>query len=164
MAALDGEGSPVSIDLQLMELQYKPVVLDGALRMPPYGTDCGLDLITSMPSQLTPGDTLDISCGVAVALPKGTFGYIVARSSTWVRWGLLVIPGVIDEGWRGELKVLVYYPPQNGRGEGPITIPKGTRLGQMLILPNLLPMTRAVEVDQLPLSERQEHGFGSSGL
>jgi dUTP pyrophosphatase len=76
----------------------------------------------------------------------------------------MVIPGVIDEGWRGELFTMAYRPP----GVRPVRttdgyIPAGTRLAQLIVLPNLMRQVQLVQVDTLPESERGRRGFGSSG-
>lgn len=140
------------------------LLVSGALVAPPYQGDCGLDLVTATDATIPENHWVDIPCGVSVAMPPGTFGWICARSSTWVKHGLLVIPGVIDEGWRGELFTMAYRPSigrMDLRQDG--YIPAGTRLAQLIIMPNLLQMTRLIPVDTLPASERGQRGFGSSG-
>lgn len=138
--------------------------LGGALQPPPYPSDCGLDLVTSEDAVVRRGSWTDIPCGVAVALPPGTFGYIAARSSTWIRHGILVIPGVIDEGWRGELFTMAYRPALafSHYDYNPV-IPKGTRLAQLIVLPNLVKDIKVVPVSDLPPADRGTRGFGSSG-
>jgi dUTP pyrophosphatase len=132
-----------------------------------YPGDCGLDLEITEDIRLLPGESANVPCGVAVALPPGTFGWICGRSSTWTRWGLWVMPGIIDEGWRGELRTLVYRPwgPALDDDYAPVTIPEGTRLAQLIVLPNLMDKVRVIRPagDRLPESERGESGFGSTG-
>ena len=134
-----------------------------AFDYPAYRNDCGLDLALAEDTEIPDGGTVNAPTGVAVALPPGTFGWIVARSSTWTRHGLLVLPGIIDEGWRGELRVLLHRPVIN-QFRPPLELKAGTRLGQLLVLPNLVPGLRYAEADELPPGERGEQGFGSSGL
>jgi deoxyuridine 5'-triphosphate nucleotidohydrolase len=138
---------------------------DGPPFTPPaYAGDCGLDLALSHDVEVEQGGTVNAPCGVAVALPAGTFGYITGRSSTWIRHGLLVVPGVIDEGWRGELYTVLYRPLQVGPEK--LHLPAGTRLAQLILLPNLLEglQVHFVKPDTaLPVSERGISGFGSSG-
>lgn len=130
-----------------------------------YPGDCGLDLATDREFALAPGQSDDVPCGVAVALPPGTFGYITGRSSTWTRWGLWVMPGVIDEGWRGELRTLVHRPWVPGPQDDLISVPRGTRLAQLIVLPNLISQVTLWRVlpGELPPHERGERGFGSTG-
>lgn len=148
----------------LIRPQLLVTSLGGALQAPPYPSDCGLDLVTSEDAVVRRSSWANIPCGVAVALPTNTFGYIVARSSTWLRYGIIVIPGVIDEGWRGQLFTMAYRPALafSHYDYNPI-IPKGTRLSQLLVLPNLVKSVRVTPVDELPPSDRGERGFGSSG-
>jgi len=137
---------------------------------PSYEGDCGLDLATTEEVVIGPGESANVPCGVAVALPPGTFGWITGRSSTWVKWGLWVMPGIIDEGWRGELRTLVHYPwkpdslSESGGAEAKV-IPAGTRLAQLIVLPNLMAQLKLWRVlpDDLPSSDRGTQGFGSTG-
>lgn len=136
----------------------------------PYAGDCGLDLAITKNVDLWPGQSANVPCGVAVALPPGTFGWIVGRSSTWSKHGLIVMPGIIDEGWRGELRVLVHRPYQPDTllddNHACLHIPAGTRLAQMIVLPNLMGQIKVEQVDttdDLPRSDRGTNGFGSSG-
>lgn len=132
-----------------------------------YAGDCGLDLATIRDLHLRQGEMVNASCGVAVALPPGTFGWIIGRSSTWSRWGLQVMPGIIDEGWRGELRAMIYRPHISeslaDRRDVTICVPRGTRLAQLIILPNRLSGLVIREVDKLPPGSRGTRGFGSSG-
>ena len=131
-----------------------------------YEGDCGLDLITSEAASVCPGGTADIPCGVAVALPPYTFGWITGRSSTWSKWKLQVVGGIIDEGWRGELFTMVHRPvifPDDRDDQ--LIVPAGTRLAQLIILPNLASQVELYRVhpDDLPASDRGTSGFGSTG-
>lgn len=131
-----------------------------------YEGDCGLDLAITGEAVIEPGNIANLACGVAVALPPGTFGWITGRSSTWSKWGLQVMPGIIDEGWRGELYAMVYRPVlYPAVGDHRLVVPAGTRLAQVIILPNLMAQTRLYRVmpDDLPGSDRGTQGFGSTG-
>jgi dUTP pyrophosphatase len=129
----------------------------------PFPGDCGLDLATTRDVRLLPGESQDLPCGVAVALPPGTFGWVTGRSSTWSKWGLWTMPGIIDEGWRGELRALVHRPWDGSYGNQVLRIPAGTRIAQLIVLPNLLGQVQIQQVGTLPPSERGTRGFGSSG-
>jgi dUTP pyrophosphatase len=96
------------------------------------------------------------STGLAFKIPKGYFGLIKARSSQALK-GLEVGGGVIDSGYVGEVKLILY----NVKGRGRIEIEKGERVAQILFIPVLtLPL---VEVDELSETERGNGGFGSTG-
>lgn len=151
-------------------LSYKVVrdVSSWPFRPPAYRNDCGLDLAIAVDTRISPGGTVNVPTGVAVALPPSTFGWVVARSSTWTKYGLLVLPGIIDEGWRGELFVMMHRPlkPVFDLDEVPaedLVLAAGTRLGQLLVLPNLLEGIQYDLVRELPEGSRGLKGFGSSG-
>jgi dUTP pyrophosphatase len=84
---------------------------------------------------------------------------VVPRSGLALRDGLGVLngPGLIDAGYRGEIKViLINHDPEAER-----RIAVGDRIGQLVLID--LPAIRFDEVDALPASERGEGGFGSTG-
>ena len=97
--------------------------------------------------------------GVAVAIPPGYAGLILPRSGRAFKEGLALVnsPGLIDSGYRGELKVVVV----NLDFEEPIYVGRGDKIAQLVVQ-----RTENVElelVDKLPSSERGSRGFGSSG-
>lgn len=121
-----------------------------------YEGDAGFDLYCSESMVLQPGDYLDIPTAVQVALPTGYWALITGRSSTWRKRNLLVVDGVIDNGYRGELFSAVY-----NTGQSAVVIDRGERLAQMILLP--VWGGRLVQVEELPASERGSNGFGSTG-
>lgn len=123
-----------------------------------YHDDAGLDLPVLGGVWVPPGVTADVPCGLAIQLPQGTFGLIVGRSSTRRNRGLLVHPGIIDVGWRGDLFALV----ENLTDEV-VQIGEGERLAQLIILPNLTSMYAPEWVDELDPHDRGTNGFGSTG-
>jgi len=122
-----------------------------------YADDAGIDLTCVQDYELLPGQFVDVRTQVdAVQLPDGYWGLITGRSSALRRWRLHVPVGVIDPGWRGPLYVGVW-----NLSETPITITTGSRLGQLILLPNNPAQVLAVErVDDAP---RGVSGFGSTG-
>lgn len=133
--------------------------LDWALPKRHYDDDAGLDLYVTESTLVRPGEFRDVPAGCRTALPRGTFGLILGRSSTTRKRGVMVTPGVIDVGWRGHLFVGVF-----NAGVRMQTIQKGDRIGQVLLLPNLmLGYAPRVETGELPEHERGERGFGSTG-
>lgn len=121
-----------------------------------YEGDAGFDLYCSRDMTIAPGDYVDIPTSVSVALPKGYWALVTGRSSAWRKRGLLVIDGVIDNGYRGELFSAVYNPSSKHVG-----VNEGERLAQMILLPTW--SGRLQQVDELPASERGSNGFGSTG-
>ena len=138
-----------------------------AFEPPAYPHDCGLDLALAEDVVIRRGATANVPTGVAVALPPDTFGWITGRSSTWARHGLIVMPGILDETWRGELRVLMFRPMTiDATQTEDLHLPKGTRLAQLIVLPNLLEQVTVTTLPRelsLPEGERGEQGFGSSG-
>jgi dUTP pyrophosphatase len=138
-----------------------------AFAPPSYPDDCGLDLALSQDVEVMPGGSVNAPTGVAVALPPGTFGWITGRSSTWSKHGLVVMPGIIDAGWRGELRVMLFRPaPGMYERYESIKLEAGTRLAQLIVLPNLLGDLAVVNLSHgasLSPGTRGEKGFGSSG-
>ena len=93
-----------------------------------------------------------------MAIPEGYAGFIQPRSGLAVRHGIALVnsPGLIDSGYRGELRVVVL----NTDRESSFTIEPGMRIAQLVVM--RLPELELVEVNELPESERGVRGFGSS--
>lgn len=132
----------------------------GSLPMRGYPDDAGFDLFVDEPDGsvvIEPGDIQNIPCGVAVELPPGYWGFLVGRSSAFIR-GLIVNPGIIDPGYRGGLFAYV----RNVTGES-IRIRSGERVAQLIPIP-VFPTGVLVErVESLSSSARGTNGFGSTG-
>lgn len=98
--------------------------------------------------------------GLALAIPEGYAGFVQPRSGLAVKNGVTVLntPGLIDSGYRGELKVLLI----NTDPSEPFDIVRGERIAQLVI--QKVEQVEFDEVDSLPSSERGEGGFGSTGL
>lgn len=135
--------------------------LDPALPLPAYAHpgDAGLDLFAAQSLTLAPGERAVVPTGLALAIPEGYSGFLHARSGRAAREGLGLVnaPGVIDAGYRGEIKVILV----NLDRETPIEIRRGDRIAQLLILR----VERAAldVVDGLLPSERGDGGHGSTG-
>ena len=122
--------------------------------------DAGADLVAAESVVLDPGGGRAlISTGVAIAIPKGFAGFVQPRSGLALKHGITCLntPGLIDSGYRGELKVLLINTDPNEIFE----INKGERIAQLVI--QKVEECNFQEVEELPDSERGETGFGSSG-
>jgi dUTP pyrophosphatase len=117
--------------------------------------DAGLDLYTLSEVTLAPGEGALVETGIAIALPPGTVGLIHDRSSLGKK-GLKTFGGVIDAGYRGEIKILIRNLSQDAH-----TLQRGDRCAQLIIYPILTP--QPLEVQALPESSRASAGFGSTG-
>jgi dUTP pyrophosphatase len=153
----------------MIEVQFKKIDSNAIPPRNAYGDDAGWDLFCLEDTLVSPGVPTDVRTGIAIALPPGYFGRIIHRSSTPRRRGLLVLEGIIDAGFRGELFACAYILEQGRRnmwGEdvGPaesIQIKAGESIAQ-LIVQEVRPVVFQ-EYLELPESLRGEKGFGSSG-
>lgn len=132
---------------------------DATLPHRAHPDDAGLDLTSAEDLVIPPGGRALVGTGLAIALPPGTVGMVCPRSGLAARHGITVLngPGIIDAGYRGEVKV----PLHNTDLEEPFTLTVGDRIAQLVVLPYLAP--QLVEVDDLEATDRAESGFGSSG-
>lgn len=123
-----------------------------------HPTDAGLDLAPSETTHIAPGVVTLVPTGIAVAIPEGHVGILAARSSLAVKNSLALANGVgiIDSGYRGEIKVPVI--PLDGCHN---IAQAGYSIAQLLILPIALPTVEVVT--ELPDSERGAGAFGSTG-
>jgi dUTP pyrophosphatase len=99
-----------------------------------------------------------VATGLTIAIPDGHAGFVQPRSGLAARHGIAVLnsPGLVDAGYRGELKVVLL---NTDRAESFVVEP-GMRIAQLVVMP--VATADPVEVDELPASERGEKGFGSS--
>ena len=120
----------------------------------PYG-DLAADLYAVAACELQPGETAALSVGLALGLPPGFGALILDRSSMAMR-GLMVLAGVIDAGYRGELKVILHNLAKH-----PQSLAAGDRIAQM----RLVPLVQADFRDAASVEEtlRGVKGFGSTG-
>jgi len=123
-----------------------------------YEGDAGLDLAACERVELGPGERASVGTGLTVAIPDGHAGFVQPRSGLAARHGITILntPGLIDAGYRGELKVVLLNTDRDER----FVVEPGMRIAQLVVVPVALP--EPTEVSELPDSERGEKGFGSS--
>jgi dUTP pyrophosphatase len=135
--------------------------LDERARLPTraYPGDAGLDLYALEGVTLQPGQRAALRTGIAVEIAPGQAGLVLPRSGLAERHGLALVnaPGLIDSGYRGEVRVLLL----NTDRETPAELVAGDRIAQLMIIAVETP--EPVEVAELGGSERGAGGFGSSG-
>jgi dUTP pyrophosphatase len=140
-----------------------PVVrLDPGLELPSYARlgDAGLDLRAAEGVVLAPGGGRAlVGTGIAVAIPVGFAGFVQPRSGLAARQGVTCLntPGLIDAGYRGEIKVLLVNTDPTVEA----VIERGDRIAQLVV--QSVAHCRLVEVSELPPSERGDGGFGHTG-
>lgn len=134
--------------------------LDRELPLPgrAHDDDAGIDLVSAVQVTLASGERAPVPTGVAVAIPQGHAGLVLPRSGHAVRHGVGVVnaPGLIDAGYRGEIKVLLI-----NHGSEAVTFERGERIAQLVVV--ALPQLVVAEADMLPESIRGAGGFGSTG-
>src|SRR5881296_3732936 len=135
--------------------------LDPTAPLPSRGHpgDAGLDLRSNIDAVVGPGERAMIPTGVAVAIPAGHAGLVLPRSGLASREGLTLAnsPGLIDAGYRGEVTCAVV----NLDRERPVSIKRGDRIAQLVIVP--VQVVEPSWSEELPPSQRGEGGFGSTG-
>lgn len=124
--------------------------------------DAGMDLVAVESVLLrSSGEQASVATGLAIELPEGFAGLILPRSGLAARHGITVVnsPGLIDSGYRGELKVILQKTHHVGTT---FRIAPGDRIAQLVVLP--LPAIEFIEAEELERTERGERGFGSTGI
>ena len=134
--------------------------LDPTLPLPTYARegDAGLDLLAAEMTTLEAGARALVPTGLAVAIPSGYAGFVLPRSGLALRHGLTLLnaPGLIDAGYRGEIKVLLI-----NHDRASVTIARGERIAQLVLQP--IERAHLIEVHELPPTDRGAGGFGSTG-
>ncbi|HEX5191614.1 MAG TPA: dUTP diphosphatase [Solirubrobacteraceae bacterium] len=121
--------------------------------------DAGLDLRALHDATIEPGRRASIATGIAVEIDPGHAGLVLPRSGLAARHGISVVnaPGLIDAGYRGELRVLLLNTDRSETFE----LQAGDRVAQLVVV--AIATEDPVEVDALSETSRGDGGFGSSG-
>jgi dUTP pyrophosphatase len=121
--------------------------------------DAGLDLYSTETAHLGPGERWSVGTGIALEVPEGHAGLVLPRSGLAREHGITLVnsPGLIDSGYRGEVRVLLL----NTDPAETVRIEAGARIAQLVLTP--VATVEAVEASELSESARGEGGFGSSG-
>lgn len=140
-----------------MLLKIKKLSEEAILPSYSHPGDAGLDLFSNEDKGLSPGEITLIKTGISIELPKGTEAQIRPRSGLALKKGITVLntPGTIDEGYRGEIGVILI---NNGKKD--FSIEKGMKVAQMVVKPVF--RVNVVEVDNLTDTHRGTDGFGST--
>ena len=143
-----------------MELRCKRLAPGALLPTRATAGDAGLDLYAAESLRLEPGGGRgSVGTGIAVEIPAAHAGLVLPRSGLAAKHGIAVTnaPGLIDSGYRGELRVLLLNTdPEDAFEVGP-----GDRITQLLVVG--FAAAERLEVLELSVSERGAAGFGSSG-
>ncbi len=142
-----------------MELRVAKLQDEAILPSRAHEGDAGLDLYACEAAHIGPGERWSVGTGVAVEISEGHAGLVLPRSGLAKKHGIALVnsPGLIDSGYRGEIRVLLLNtdPAETFRVE------PGDRIAQLAIAP--ITLAEPVEAEALADSARGDGGFGSSG-
>lgn len=148
-------------DVDGNEIRVKTKLDEDAVSVPSrqHAGDAGADLMSSEEVTIEPGEWKLVGTGVHVQLPAGTLMWVTPRSGLAAKHGVTVLnsPGLVDSGYRGELKVCLV-----NHGREPFVVHRGDRIAQTVVQ-QYLPVTYE-PVQVLDETDRGSSGFGSTGL
>ena len=141
-------------------MQLKVKRLNPAAILPSYARvgDAGLDLFAVKALSIAPGASALVPTGIAIELPPGTEGQVRPRSGLALKHAITVLntPGTVDEGYRGEVGVILI-----NHGQTMFAVEAGMKIAQLVVTPRI--QVEVAEVAALQDSERGAGGFGSTG-
>lgn len=142
-----------------MELRVVKLKDEALLPSRAHPGDAGLDLYACEAAHIGPGERWGVGTGVAVEIPEGHAGLVLPRSGLAREHGITLVnsPGLIDAGYRGELRVLLL----NADPAEIFRVEPGDRIAQLVLTP--ITLAEPVAATALSESSRGEGGFGSSG-
>ncbi|MDX6588861.1 MAG: dUTP pyrophosphatase [Solirubrobacterales bacterium] len=142
-----------------LEIRVAKLTDDALLPTRAHDGDAGLDLYASEAAHIGPGERWSVGTGIALEIPDRHAGLVLPRSGLAREHGIALVngPGLIDPGYRGEVRVLLLNtdPAETFRVEA------GDRIAQLVLTP--IALAEPVEAEALADSTRGESGFGSSG-
>lgn len=143
----------------MYSLNIKRLNEDAILPSYAHKGDAGLDIYSVEEYEINPGDRALVKTGIAIELPENTEAQIRPRSGLALKHGITLLntPGTIDEGYRGEIGVIVI-----NLGKEAFKVTKGMKIAQMVIKPTLT--VEVVEIKELSDTDRGVGGFGSTGI
>jgi len=141
-----------------MILKVKKLSEEAILPHYAHPGDAGLDLFAVEEAELAPGQSCMVKTGIAIELPESTEAQVRPRSGLANKHAVTVLntPGTIDEGYRGEVCVILI-----NHGNTPFVVEKGMKIAQMIVKPVI--RVEVEEVPELSDTRRGTGGFGSTG-
>lgn len=124
-----------------------------------HESDAGLDLYAAEGARIGPGQRVSVGTGLAVGIPSGLAGLVIPRSGLAIKHGIALVnsPGLIDPGYRGEVRVLLLNTDANAT----FKVAPGDRIAQLLLVP--IATASPLESEGLDETDRGAGGFGSTG-
>lgn len=149
--------------MQKGKIMYRLKVkkLSQTAKLPEYAHpgDAGMDLFSNEELKLKPGEYKVVKTGITIELPPSTEAQVRPRSGLAAKHGITVLnsPGTIDEGYRGEVGVILI-----NHSNKDFHITTGMKIAQMIIAPVL--RAEIEEAGDLTQTRRGDGGFGSTGV
>jgi dUTP diphosphatase len=150
----DGSRFAAMEELRFVKLNDKAILPTRA-----HDSDAGLDLYAAEGARIPSGARVSVGTGLAVAIPEGLAGLVLPRSGLAMKRGVTLVnsPGLIDPGYRGEVRVLLLNTDQTVEYQ----CTPGDRIAQLLLVP--IATASPIQAEALDTSMRGAGGFGSSG-
>ncbi len=147
------------MQLNAMQLKIKRLSPNAILPKYAHPGDAGMDLYATEGVAIAPHQTALVPTGIAIELPPNTEAQIRPRSGLALKHSITVLntPGTVDEGYRGEIKIILI-----NHGAETFEVTPGMRIAQMIISPVIYVAVQ--DAESLSDTVRSEGGFGSSGL
>ena len=139
-----------------MQIMVKKLTAEARLPAFAHPGDAGMDLFACVEMTLAPGETKPVPTGIQMAIPQGHVGLVWDKSGISLK-GVHRLAGVVDAGYRGEVRVVMI-----NLGLEPFAVAKGMKIAQLLVQPVM--SVEVVETDSLDDTTRGQGGFGSTGL
>lgn len=127
-----------------------------------YPSDSGFDLCSVEEIEIEPFGRALVPTGLKFNIPQGFEIQVRPKSGLAIKEGITVLntPGTVDQGYNGEVKVIVFNTNKNS-----FTVKKNMKIAQAVLCPIASGrFVTIVEVDNVEETERGENGFGSTGL
>ncbi len=142
-----------------MKLRFARLTDDAVLPTRAHEGDAGLDLYAAEPAHIGPGERWSVPTGIAVEIPEGHAGLVLPRSGLAREHGIALVnsPGLIDAGYRGEIRVLLL----NTDPAEVYRVKPRDRIAQLVVV--AVASLEPLEAETLAVSSRGDGGFGSSG-
>jgi dUTP pyrophosphatase len=142
----------------LMEIEVKLLHPDARMPVRARPGDAGADLFSVEALVIPAGERRDVGTGLAIAVPAGYGGFVQPRSGLAFKRGIMLVnsPGLIDSGYRGEVRVCLH-----NSGVEPFAVGVGERIAQLVV--QSVEEPTFVESADLSETVRGHGGFGSSG-
>ena len=142
-----------------MDLRVRRLSKDAILPSAAHPGDAGLDLHAAAALTIAPGAWATVPTGIVIELPPGTEAQVRPRSGLAAKHGVTVLnaPGTIDEGYRGEVGVILI-----NHGPAAFEVTTGARIAQLVVQRRL--EISVVEAGEVSATTRGAGGFGSTGV